>query len=221
MYCCAIKDLFANRAEPTVTPHREEPTIRREAERRGWELLALEVDAGFSAKSLSGRPALDAALLQVQSGQADVLVVAKLDRLSRSVADFAALLDQAQRGGWGLVALGPGRGHDDPRRGAGGQRDGSRRAVGAPQIVQRTREGLAARRASGVRLGRPPVLPPTVVQRVVLERRAGLTMQAICLGLAADAVPTARGGAVWRTSTVSALLQSVARRACVVGDQAL
>ena len=65
----------------------------------------LEVDAGVSARTLTGRPALDAALHAVQSGHADVLVVAKLDRLFRSVADFAMLLDRAQREGWGLVVL--------------------------------------------------------------------------------------------------------------------
>ena len=57
-------------------------TVESEAVRRTWELVALEVDAGASTKSLSGRPALDAALHAVESGAADVLVVAKLDRLS-------------------------------------------------------------------------------------------------------------------------------------------
>ncbi len=139
--------------------------------------------------------------------------MAKLDRLSRSVADFAALLDQAQRGGWGLVALDLGVDTTTP---AGELVANVMAAVAQWErrtIGQRTREGLAAKKASGVRLGRPPVLGVEVVQRVVQERARGHTLQVIADGLTADAVPTARGGAVWRTSTVSAVLRSAAGRA--------
>ena len=193
-------------------------TVEREAQQRGWELVAVEVEAGASAKTLIGRPALDAALEAVKSGRADVLVVAKLDRLSRSVADFATLLDRAQGEGWGLVALDLGVDTTTP---AGELVANVMAAVAQWErrtIGQRTREGLAAKRASGVRLGRPPVLPVDVVQWVVQERAKGRTLQVIADGLTVDAVPTARGGAVWRTSTVSALLQSAARRAVAVAD---
>ncbi|WP_420791476.1 recombinase family protein [Actinomycetospora lutea] len=40
-------------------------------------------------------------------------------------------------------------------------------------IGQRTREGLAAKRAQGVRLGRPSRLPSEVVERIVRDRGAG------------------------------------------------
>jgi DNA invertase Pin-like site-specific DNA recombinase len=48
-------------------------------------------------------------------------------------------------------------------------------------IGQRTREGLAAKRAAGVRLGRPPVLGREVVERIVRERRGGATLRALRL----------------------------------------
>ncbi len=51
------------------------------------------------------RPALAHALALVDHGQGDVLAVAKLDRLSRSVLDFAQLMVRARDLGWGLVAL--------------------------------------------------------------------------------------------------------------------
>lgn len=57
------------------------------------ELVAIEVDAGVSAKSLA-RPALDRALAMLRRGDADALLVVKLDRLTRSVRDLADLLDQ-------------------------------------------------------------------------------------------------------------------------------
>ena len=63
------------------------------------------VDAGASGKSLSERPSLPEALSLIHNGDANVLVVAKLDRLSRSLLDFAGLLADAQARGWVLVAL--------------------------------------------------------------------------------------------------------------------
>ena len=188
-------------------------TIESEAQRRGWRLVDVHVDAGFSGKSVTNRPALAAALGQVESGAADVLVVAKLDRLSRSVADFAGLLDRAQRRRWGLVALDLGVDTTTP---AGelvanvmaAVAQWERRAIG-----QRTREGLAAKRAAGIRLGRPQVLPPEVVQRIVDERKAGETLEGIARGLTRDGVRTARGGPGWRRSSVAAVLKSQAASA--------
>jgi len=56
------------------------------------DLVAVEVDAGASAKSLDGRPALTRALGMLTDGGADALIVVKLDRLTRSVADLGALV---------------------------------------------------------------------------------------------------------------------------------
>jgi DNA invertase Pin-like site-specific DNA recombinase len=41
-------------------------------------------------------------------------------------------------------------------------------------IGQRTKEALAAKKASGVRLGRPPTLPQTVVRRIQRQRARAL-----------------------------------------------
>jgi DNA invertase Pin-like site-specific DNA recombinase len=120
------------------------------------------------------------------------------------VRDFAGQLEGAQRHGWRLVLLDLG----DTSTPAGEMTANiiasaaqyERRLIG-----QRTREGLAAKRAAGVRLGRPSVLPAEVVGRIVNERADGLRM--IAEGLTADGVPTARGGAVWSTSTVQAVLR--------------
>ena len=59
-------------------------------------------DAGASGSTLD-RPGL-AGLLRV-IGRGDTLVVSKLDRLSRSVVDFGALLALAKDSGWALAAL--------------------------------------------------------------------------------------------------------------------
>lgn len=56
------------------------------------ELVSIEVDAGESAKSLE-RPALQVALSKLKRGEADALLVVKLDRLTRSVVDLGELLE--------------------------------------------------------------------------------------------------------------------------------
>ena len=77
-------------------------TVADYAERKGLTILGEYCDEGISAKSLKGRPAALAALTAVQTGKAAGLLVAKMDRLSRSVVDGAGLMEQAGREGWAL-----------------------------------------------------------------------------------------------------------------------
>ena len=56
------------------------------------ELVAIEEDPGGSAKHLD-RPGLHRALAALKSGKAEGLLVAKLDRLTRSVKDLGTLID--------------------------------------------------------------------------------------------------------------------------------
>ena len=52
-----------------------------------------------SAKNMTKRPLLLNCLARLKSGDADVLIVAKLDRLSRSVIDLCSLLEQSEKRG--------------------------------------------------------------------------------------------------------------------------
>lgn len=178
--------------------------IAAEADRQGWSVEYV-ADAGISGATLS-RPALTEALDRLDAGDADALVAAKLDRVSRSVADFAGLLDRAQRKGWRLVLLDTGVDTST----ASGELVSNMLASAAQYerrlISQRTRDGLAAKRAQGVRLGRPSVLPREVVQRIVAERAEGRGLRVIAESLTADGIATARGGAAWSTSSVQAVL---------------
>ena len=57
----------------------------------GWTLLPTRYDdGGFSGGSMN-RPALQQLLTAIRQGQVDVIVVYKVDRLTRSLADFAKL----------------------------------------------------------------------------------------------------------------------------------
>jgi hypothetical protein len=55
-------------------------------------------------------------------------------------------------------------------------------------------------------VGRPPVLPEAVVQRIRLDYSRARSLAEIARGLTADGVPTAHGGRRWWPSTVRAVL---------------
>jgi DNA invertase Pin-like site-specific DNA recombinase len=71
---------------------------------RDWELIDIVEDIGFSGRSLQ-RPGIRAVLSRLERGEGECLVVGRLDRLSRSLLDFAGLSDRARLGGWGLITL--------------------------------------------------------------------------------------------------------------------
>lgn len=179
--------------------------IAAEAERRGWTVVELVEDGGWSAKDLR-RPGIARTLELLAAGEADTLVVAKLDRLSRSMLDFAGLMETARRQGWAVVALDV---NVDTTTPSGEMVAGVTAVVAQYErrlIGQRTRDGLAAKRAQGVRLGRPSTLPRAVAARIAAERAEGRTLGAIADALNAEGVPTGQNGKQWYPSSVRAVL---------------
>lgn len=184
--------------------------ILAEAKRRGWTLVEVIEDAGYSGKDLK-RPGIVAALDALKRHQADTLVVAKLDRLSRSLLDFAGLMQRATREHWALVALDLGVDTTTPT----GEMMVNVVAVFAQferrLISQRTKDALAQKVAQGYKLGRPVEMSEAARSRIVSEHQAGLGMSAIAKGLNADGIATAQGGRSWYPSTVRAALLSIER----------
>jgi hypothetical protein len=79
-------------------------------------------------------------------------------------------------------------------------------AVVTRLIGQRTKEALAVNQRSGVRLGRLPTVPPSVVRRIQRLRGRGLSLRAIAERLNHAGVPTAQGGKEWCAATVRHVL---------------
>lgn len=181
--------------------------IVAECERRSWRLIDVVEDAGYSAKDLK-RPGVRLALESLAEGGADALVVAKLDRLSRSMLDFASIMATAQKQGWGLIALDCAVDTTTPAGEAMANVLATFAQFERRLIAQRTKDALAIKKAQGVRLGRPRQLPTEVVERIVSERDQGKTLSAIANSLTDEHVPTAQGGKRWYPSTVRAVLQS-------------
>lgn len=107
------------------------------------------------------RPQLQACLAYLRAG--DTLVVPSLDRLSRSLQDLITLLAELRRRGIGFRSLHEALDTTTP----GGRLVFHVFAALAEfireLIVEGTRDGLAAARARGVRLGRPPAMTPEQV----------------------------------------------------------
>ena len=92
-------------AEHGVSLEAQEAKARAYAGLYDLELVAVEVDAGVSAKSLE-RPALKEALSMLTTGQAEALLVVKLDRLTRSVRDLGELVERFfSSGRWSLMSV--------------------------------------------------------------------------------------------------------------------
>jgi hypothetical protein len=104
--------------------------IREACTARGYELAEILEDAGWSGKSLD-RPGISTALERLDTREADALMVAKLDRLSRSLLDFAQVDGQGAEQASDDRRSRPGCGHVDPSRRDDRQRAGDVQPVRA------------------------------------------------------------------------------------------
>lgn len=178
-------------------------TIRQYADAHGWEVIWYE-DAGLSAKSLD-RPQLQAALTRLAASpkrrDVDGIVVAKLDRLSRSVVDFASVLELARARRWALVAIDLGVDTSTPTGELVANvmmsvAQWERRVIG-----ERTSAAMQAAKRAGRHMGRVSVLPQATGERL-LALRATRTLAATAAQLNAEGLTTATG-AVWSESAVA------------------
>jgi DNA invertase Pin-like site-specific DNA recombinase len=195
--------------------------VRAMAVVQGAELAEIIVDAGESAKSLN-RPGMARLLASVDAGAVDVVIIAKLDRLTRSVADLAELLKRFERRGVSLVSVADSL---DTRSAAGrlvlnimvSVSQWEREAIG-----ERTRDAMSHKRANGERVGTVPFgyrlaadgshLEPdsaeqTIVSKVRALKGVGLTTRRIADELNREGLTTRRGTA-WRFQYVAEVLKA-------------
>lgn len=175
--------------------------LEEECERRGW--IPLLVDEKVSGKNMK-RPELQNILDNIKKG--DVIMAAKLDRLSRSVLDFSELMSRAYREQWEIVLLEPSVDTTTPHGKFTANIFAAVAELEREMISQRTKEALAVLKARGVRLGAPPSIPEKVVRRIVDEHNAGFTLREIAQGLELDQIPTIRGGE-WQHTTVDRVIK--------------
>jgi DNA invertase Pin-like site-specific DNA recombinase len=176
------------------------------ARSRRWELVTIFEDH-VSGKSLNGRPELRNALAELKAKRADAIVVAKLDRLSRSIHDLSGLMEVSRKQGWALVALDFDLDTSTPMGEAMANMAGTFAQLERRLIGERTKDALAIRKAQGVRLGRPRSIGLALERRILRLRRAGKSFQAIADRLTADGVPTPGGGPAWSWGTIERVVR--------------
>jgi hypothetical protein len=144
--------------------------------RRGWTLLKVVRDVETPTGKSLARPGLGYALDRIAEGQASCLMVSKLERLTRSVVELAALFEWFKEAEARLVVL-------------------DQRLDTFSLTGRMTAETIPA-------VGQIPALQ----ERVVALRKRGMTLQAIADTLNGEGVPTLRGGVKWRPSSVQSAL---------------
>ena len=190
-----------------------------------YELIVVETisDAGESAKSLN-RPGLQRALAMLRRGEADGLAVVKLDRLTRSVADWQLLIDGyfGERPGKQLFSVAD---SIDTRTAAGrlvlnvllSVAQWERETTG-----ERTKEALRHKMRIGERVGKVrfgydlvenrrnliPNIPEQAAIRLMQEMRSnGCTLRRIAAELSRQGIATKEGLATWTHTAVAYILR--------------
>jgi hypothetical protein len=129
------------------------------------------------------------ALALIAAGKADALFVERLGSVAGSLGELVRLLDWLREAHADLIAADVNLDTGTPS---------GRRTVRLLREVEgwerpRGRPGLSA-------------VAPGVAKRIAALRDRGLSLQAIAADLNAQGVPTPRGGALWRPSSVQAAL---------------
>ncbi|MEL6284200.1 MAG: recombinase family protein, partial [Pseudomonadota bacterium] len=71
----------------------------------GWRELPARFDDGGVSGGTLDRPAIQRLLSEIDAGRVEMVVVYKIDRLTRSLADFAQLVDRFDRAGCSFVSV--------------------------------------------------------------------------------------------------------------------
>lgn len=206
-------------AREGVSLEAQRTRIEAQAVASGLELVNVHVDAGVSAKTLN-RPALSAALADLEEGRADALLIFKLDRLTRSVRDLGYLIDRYFLSRFALLSVSD---SIDTRSAGGRLVLNVLTSVGQWEreaIAERTTTALRHLKSQGVIIGRvglgqrhagkrrvvTDAEGQATVARIHELHAAGASLRAICAALVAEGRKTDRGGR-WAPATVSKILR--------------
>lgn len=163
--------------EQTNGTEAQRARLDREAKDRGWNLTIIEEHA--SGKTLARRPVLQNALRRLDVGEVDGLVVTKLDRLARSVIDFASILQRSSSNGWAFISLDLALDTSTPNGRFTAHVLAAVAQLERDLISQRTRESLAIVKSHGVQLGRPSTIPAKTLRRIIQLRDSGSSWRLI------------------------------------------
>lgn len=183
------------------------------------DLIAVVEDAGQSAKTLE-REGLRQALDSLNDDEASALIVSKLDRLTRSVADLSILLEKYFASRFDLVSVG-----EQVNTGTAAGRLVLNVLMSVSQwereaISERTKTALQFKKSQGQRVGSIPYgfelaadggameenpEEQEIIRAVLKFHQAGLSLGKIAAQLGAHGY-TSRGGGKWHPQTVKNII---------------
>jgi len=187
------------------------------------EIVEIVVDGGHSGKTLD-RPGMTQVCDMLRRRKADGVLILKLDRLTRSVADLNRLIEEffSERAGRMLFSVSD---HIDTRSAAGRLVLNVLASVGQWEretVAERTSAALQYKKSQGQRIGAIPfgfalgadgksLIEDASEQEaltIVKElRNQGMTIRAIVAELNARNIPTAQGR-TWHIATVQRVLKA-------------
>lgn len=85
--------------EESISLEVQEQAARAHAERNGYDVVGVEADPGVTGRSWKRRAGVQAAMRALETGVADVVIVWRWSRLSRSRRDWAVAADMADLAG--------------------------------------------------------------------------------------------------------------------------
>ena len=210
-----------DQAQGGVSLEAQEEKIQAYCLAKGWDLIKVIKDGGFSAKDLN-RPGMQEILKGCKKEEFDVLVILKLDRLTRSVKDLGYLVEDVF--GRNNIAFSSIQDNFDTSTANGRMVMNILATIAQWErdiISERTREAMQFMKNSLKLVGAVPFgfdlvdgqLEPNpdemgVVRRVVVMRENGQSYQKIAAHLNNQEVPSKNGGS-WHPKTVMGVLKHI------------
>lgn len=227
---------LSHSTDASTSMERQREAIERYASAGGHTVTAITADTDVSGKvSPFSRPEL-APWLNGHSSDWDVIVVTKIDRLTRNTAHLLAFVEWCQASGKNLISLGE---SIDLSTAAGRMfvtTLGMMATFERERIAERVTESRVKTRANGhwaggqaLPYGYRPVNKGTHVELAVDRAQAeivnalalaiigGASLRQACKGLNADGHRTAKGK-LWDSATISAMLRNPVLRGYIMHD---
>lgn len=220
---CSTDEQSEKQSLPT-----QESAVLRYCAQHGHELVAIHRDEGLSGKlAPERRPGLAACLAALRAKQADGLIVAKLDRMSRSIIDVVQTVAEFDRKGWALISVAE---NIDTKSAMGRMFVHMLAVLGQLErelISERTRDALAQLAREGKRRSRyaplgfafdqdgrtvPAPNEQPALATIAAIRAKGHGPRTIARTLNEAGIRNPRSGGLWHPSTVAGVLRTMARR---------
>jgi site-specific DNA recombinase len=196
--------------------------IRAMAVCKGFDVAEIISDVA-SGKSLE-RQGITQVISLIQSGSVQAVIVAKLDRLTRSLRDLLSLLDLCQTHKVALISVAESIDTETPIGRLMINVLGSVAEFERETIASRMADGRNAKRAKNGRIGQVPYgfmacgrgkesrLEPNPAELLVIDRMkalkaSGTSLQGICDALETEGIKT-RKGSTWKPQYVHSILKA-------------